>query len=209
MPTCTVFRDLKGMKFGRWTALFVFDRGAKVRWLCRCDCGSVGTVISATLLNGMSSSCGCRRREVCAENIRRRFPPPTPEESERRNQNMLANKRAWRKKNPERAAAIRERSYAKTSRAYYALAARKRKALKMNAPGRGVTAQDWAEILELFGGKCAYCLTADATSMDHVVPITRGGAHDPENIVPACKSCNCSKNNKSLLRFVASGGGLV
>ena len=45
-------------------------------------------------------------------------------------------------------------------------------------------------------GICYYCrkkvLPAELT-MDHVIPISRGGRSERENIVPACKECNNKK----------------
>ena len=38
-----------------------------------------------------------------------------------------------------------------------------------------------------------------ANTIDHVIPIARGGAHSIDNVVPACGFCNCSKGNKPLL----------
>ena len=35
-----------------------------------------------------------------------------------------------------------------------------------------------------------------------VVPLSKEGKHDIENIVPACKSCNSKKHNTSLLLFL-------
>lgn len=43
---------------------------------------------------------------------------------------------------------------------------------------------------------CAYC-GAPATTADHVVPITLGGSHELDNLVPACSHCNTSKLNRS------------
>lgn len=37
--------------------------------------------------------------------------------------------------------------------------------------------------------KCTYCGKL-ATSVDHVVPVSRGGTNDPANVVAACRSCN-------------------
>jgi 5-methylcytosine-specific restriction endonuclease McrA len=34
-----------------------------------------------------------------------------------------------------------------------------------------------------------------ATEVDHRIPLSRGGSAWPANLVPACKPCNCSKNN--------------
>ena len=47
-------------------------------------------------------------------------------------------------------------------------------------------------------GICYYCSgkfsPADLT-MDHRIPLARGGMSDRENIVPACKECNNRKKN--------------
>jgi 5-methylcytosine-specific restriction endonuclease McrA len=47
------------------------------------------------------------------------------------------------------------------------------------------------------GGKCVYC-TAPATSIDHVVPKSRGGGHNWENVVSACHRCNHVKADRHL-----------
>lgn len=49
-------------------------------------------------------------------------------------------------------------------------------------------------------GVCYYCkrpVKAKEMTMDHVVPISRGGKTTKGNVVPACKECNTNK--KSLL----------
>lgn len=40
---------------------------------------------------------------------------------------------------------------------------------------------------------CAYCGSDDRIEIEHVRPISKGGAHDISNIVPACHKCNASK----------------
>lgn len=123
-----------------------------------------------------------------------------------------ANSLAWRLANPEKAKAIRERSYYSDiahSRLMGQASEQRRRAVRRSAPGRGVSKEVWLGVCELFDGVCAYCLTAKATSMDHVVPMAKGGAHDVDNIVPACKSCNSRKGVKSILEFAMRGGGVV
>ena len=49
-------------------------------------------------------------------------------------------------------------------------------------------------------GICYYChsnVGRDKLTMDHVVPLSRGGKSSKGNIVPACKTCNNKK--KSML----------
>ena len=58
------FIDLTGKRFGR---LLVVKRngykGGKIAWLCKCDCGNEKAISSACLLKGLSTSCGCFRKE--------------------------------------------------------------------------------------------------------------------------------------------------
>ena len=53
------------------------------------------------------------------------------------------------------------------------------------------------EILERDSWTCVYCGTKDCEfHIDHVIPVSRGGTNDPENLAAACKSCNLSKSDK-------------
>lgn len=47
------------------------------------------------------------------------------------------------------------------------------------------------------GGRCVYC-GAPATSLDHVVPKSRGGAHAWDNVVSACGRCNHVKADRGI-----------
>lgn len=44
--------------------------------------------------------------------------------------------------------------------------------------------------------KCQYC-GARADSIDHVVPRSRGGLHDWENLAAACRPCNIRKRDRT------------
>jgi 5-methylcytosine-specific restriction protein A len=47
-------------------------------------------------------------------------------------------------------------------------------------------------------GKCHYCsceFPPKKLTMDHVVPLARGGRSTKGNIVPCCKDCNTTKKN--------------
>lgn len=65
-------------------------------------------------------------------------------------------------------------------------------------------AELWAGRLADYGHACAYCARTDvALHMDHVEPISKGGLHEIDNLVPACKPCNSSKGTRSLIVFLA------
>ncbi|HWB67613.1 MAG TPA: HNH endonuclease [Mycobacteriales bacterium] len=45
------------------------------------------------------------------------------------------------------------------------------------------------------GGRCVYC-RAPATSIDHVLPRSRGGTHTWDNVVSCCRRCNHAKADR-------------
>jgi 5-methylcytosine-specific restriction endonuclease McrA len=47
------------------------------------------------------------------------------------------------------------------------------------------------------GHQCQYC-GATAESIDHVVPRSRGGKHEWDNVVAACRRCNSQKRDRLL-----------
>jgi 5-methylcytosine-specific restriction endonuclease McrA len=47
------------------------------------------------------------------------------------------------------------------------------------------------------GGRCVYC-GGTATSIDHVVPRSRGGRHAWDNVVSACRRCNHIKADRAV-----------
>ena len=47
-------------------------------------------------------------------------------------------------------------------------------------------------------GKCYYCekvVTFQELTMDHLIPLGRGGRSTRDNLVPSCKDCNNKKKN--------------
>lgn len=96
--------------------------------------------------------------------------------------------RAWRKANPEQSAKI----------AY--IAKHRRRARKANAIGSHTTA-DIERIYLAQNGCCAYCdmpLPADKYHLDHIIPLSRGGSDNADNLTISCSRCNLSKGDKLL-----------
>jgi 5-methylcytosine-specific restriction endonuclease McrA len=99
--------------------------------------------------------------------------------------------RKWRERHPERADESSRRN-ASNRRAWKRFGADK------------ITASQWEQIVNIFGGVCAYCKKALRLGMDHFVPLSRGGRHVISNLVPCCRSCNCSKNNSDPFEWMES-----
>lgn len=64
---------------------------------------------------------------------------------------------------------------------------------------RPFTAEMWLEMLSRHKHLCYYCKKRRTLTLDHITPVSRGGLHVEENIVPACLSCNARKNAKTIL----------
>ena len=47
------------------------------------------------------------------------------------------------------------------------------------------------------GYKCVYCGSSEDLSLDHVIPQSKGGTHDPSNLVACCFSCNAAKGPRT------------
>lgn len=44
---------------------------------------------------------------------------------------------------------------------------------------------------------CAYCGSDNPTDLDHVIPYSRGGTADLDNLAPACALCNAEKLDRT------------
>ena len=56
------------------------------------------------------------------------------------------------------------------------------------------------EFQKLYSSNCFYC-QGTATSIDHVIPLSRGGNHSIGNLVACCLSCNSSKKDKTITEW--------
>lgn len=62
-----------------------------------------------------------------------------------------------------------------------------------------LTIQQWDAIKAAHDYRCAYCgERPDVLTVDHVVPLAKGGNHTASNVVPACSHCNYSKGARPL-----------
>lgn len=125
-----------------------------------------------------------------------------------------ASKRRWESRNKEKFDAARRRwaqrnkarvrqntrRYRRRNKLWARECCRRRQVVRKGAGGCH-SILDWQLIMHLQDGCCAYCGEERTLTRDHVVPITRGGTDDAENIVGACRSCNAKKNNRTPAEF--------
>lgn len=112
---------------------------------------------------------------------------------------VTARIRTRRAANPEPYRA-RDRKRTKTPRrkAQLSTQRRQRRAAIANAPVNDLTHAQWLEIQAAQHHCCYYCQKRckGKLTQDHVTPLSQGGSHTLQNVVAACRSCNCRKGAK-------------
>jgi 5-methylcytosine-specific restriction endonuclease McrA len=160
-------------------------------------------------------SCWCSHTE--ARRQRRRDQDLATKRAwyERNRERLVVLGRERYRADPEAARAQKRRDYAKNGAARYARHRERmandadyrtrwnewmhRTQLKRRAAKRAtsahVTAGDLAAKVAYWGDRC-WCCRGEWSEIDHVKPITKGGAHLLCNLRPICRSCNAKKNNR-------------
>ena len=63
----------------------------------------------------------------------------------------------------------------------------------MEIKRRRLSAKERKYFYDMFKGRCAYCgasVTFRGMQIDHKIPLRINGKDEPENMFPACRSCN-------------------
>jgi 5-methylcytosine-specific restriction endonuclease McrA len=79
----------------------------------------------------------------------------------------------------------------------------RRRRARINGSTRHHTVADIRTALEVQNNLCFYCRADISASytVDHLIPLIRGGSDGPENIVMACASCNFRKADRTPEEF--------
>jgi 5-methylcytosine-specific restriction endonuclease McrA len=133
-----------------------------------------------------------RRLNVAVETLRRAVNP------EVRAQHLAGNVR-WRAANvtAERA---KDAAWQRANPVTCRHKRHRHRARQRSASGTPWTAAEQQLLLEqIYQACCIYCgVEGVPLTLDHVVPLSRGGAHDRSNLVFCCLHCNSSKGAKLL-----------
>lgn len=91
----------------------------------------------------------------------------------------------------------RKSEYVKNNPLKYANYAHRRRSLLANAGF--FTESEWTDLCAKYDNTCVFpgCKETSLT-VDHVVPLSKGGANTIDNIQPLCKGHNSSKYNKTI-----------
>jgi 5-methylcytosine-specific restriction endonuclease McrA len=88
----------------------------------------------------------------------------------------------WAKDNPEKMVANKHRRRA-----------------RLKSVGGSYTAEEWQALKEQYGNRCLRCDRVEpeiTLTVDHVVPLSKGGANSIDNIQPLYRSCNSTKHTE-------------
>jgi len=47
---------------------------------------------------------------------------------------------------------------------------------------------------------CHYC-NGIADTADHIIPVSQGGTNELSNLLPACRSCNSTRQDRTMVRL--------
>lgn len=165
-------KDLSNLRFGRLIALYPHGKslGGNVVWMCQCDCGEMADVVSHSLLEGSTKSCGCLRKELS---------------SVRAKANITHG--ASKTREYKRFQEIRRRELEEFFDSGWTFAMTF--AIRECFPNCVVCGMTEKENLSRFSRHL---------SIDHVYPLSKGNQLVPGNAVVLCSHCNSVKKDREI-----------
>jgi 5-methylcytosine-specific restriction endonuclease McrA len=217
---------IKGQKFNGLIALR-FDRmenGHRSVWVFKCFCGKQKAIRAERVIHGTSRSCGCSRIlacckrghkrtvenvllgrgcRICSNAIKRKLRKENPEKYNKparrwckeNIEKVRAYCRAYAKSNPDKIK-IAHRKYRKEHPEAVLAYKAKRRAQKAGNGG-AFTTVEWKILCKKYHYRCLRCKRRRKLTADHVIPISKRGTSNIENIQPLCKPCNSHKGTKT------------
>lgn len=143
-------------------------------------------------------------------------------EAQRKTERYKERVRAWEKANPDK---VREKyrryteknrqkvrdwgkGYRERNAERIAIRQAFRKSLRRTRDG-AASQEQIAAHKQRHGKRCAMCHARAKTTLDHIIPVAKGGTHTLRNIQWLCQPCNSSKGAKPMEDFARSRGLLL
>lgn len=73
--------------------------------------------------------------------------------------------------------------------------------LRKVSPSRGIFGRVKQKVFNRYGDKCIKCGSSKRMTIDHIIPISKGGTNDESNLQPMCFDCNTEKGNRSSIDY--------
>lgn len=110
----------------------------------------------------------------------------------------------WRKNNKEKIKEIKKQWYENNPEKVFNYHQKRR--LKEENQGSGFTKDQWFEMMEFFDWRCAYSgkyIGRDSIhrTIDHIIPLDKGGLNEIWNLVPMYNDYNCSKHTNDMVTW--------
>jgi hypothetical protein len=126
-----------------------------------------------------------------------------------------ARTRAWCKAHPERSREYKRANPEKVkgwwsnwskNNADRILAKCHKRRTKLAGNGGSYTREEWAVVVLRQDGRCLnpYCRKLCKLTVEHNLPVSRGGSSYIENISGSCRRCNCAKRDKTWEEYLLS-----
>ena len=113
---------------------------------------------------------------------------------------ILNTNRVYREKNHERRLEIERTSRAKNKEKH-----RPAKNARQSIRNRTLAQTPYLildkELRKIYDSPCFMCGCKENQSLDHIVPISRGGSHSVGNIMTLCLQCNMSKHARTITEW--------
>jgi 5-methylcytosine-specific restriction endonuclease McrA len=150
--------------------------------------------------DGHYSQCFICHRQARADYRKRHAKTIKREQAEQYQKNKEARKQyviAWQKANPEKFKQYMSTHKKRNKEAIAANTRRRNAKRKAN----GIFSISKKELIKLSNSNCFYCGSNQQITIDHVIAIDRGGCDSIGNLLAACKSCNSSKRNLTIMEW--------
>lgn len=110
---------------------------------------------------------------------------------------MHEYQRQWRQAHPESVAKYLEK-YRQNNKEKFVIKNQIRRFAKAKNGGK-YTLAEWETLCKKYDNKCLACGRQNIKlTVDHVIPLCKGGKNSIDNIQPLCQSCNSKKGKKHL-----------